>query len=89
MKQFTEKDLVEFGNQLLSKERDVLHEINLHQVTDADLEKFKEGREISKQTTEDKLNYHQLFIGKVCYLLGFEKTLELLKESKDAFKNFT
>jgi hypothetical protein len=32
-----------------------------------------------------KLEY-QLFIGKVCYELGEQKTIKLLKESKDAIK---
>ena len=29
---------------------------------------------------------HQLFIGKVAEILGFEKTLELLREAKNAFE---
>lgn len=29
---------------------------------------------------------HELFIGKASEVLGFNKTMELLKESKDAFK---
>lgn len=41
----------------------------------------------------DKLNrdklIRQLFIGKVSELIGFEKTLELLKESKNAFDSMT
>lgn len=38
MKQFTEKDLVEFGNQLLSKERTVKR--SKDKVHDTDLQKF-------------------------------------------------
>ena len=33
-------------------------------------------------TTEERLVIYQLFIGKVADELGFEKTMELLKESK-------
>lgn len=34
---------------------------------------------------ENKLVY-QLFIGKVSEILGFEKTVELLKEAKESFE---
>lgn len=34
---------------------------------------------------EEKL-IHQLFIGKVVEIIGFEKTLELLKKSKEAIE---
>lgn len=35
---------------------------------------------------KDKL-IHQLFVGKVTEILGFEKTVQLLKESKEAFNH--
>lgn len=31
---------------------------------------------------------HELFVGKVSDELGFDKTLELLKEAKEVFKDF-
>jgi hypothetical protein len=38
--------------------------------------------EAKKMEKKEKLE-KQLFIGKVCEIIGFDKTLELLKESKD------
>ncbi len=38
------------------------------------------------QSKEDKL-IHQLFIGKVVEIIGFDKTVKLLKEAADAIKN--
>lgn len=42
---YTEKELVEFGNYVLSEERktSIEHEQNLNQVTDADLANFKDN----------------------------------------------
>jgi hypothetical protein len=38
--------------------------------------------EAKKMEKKEKLE-RQLFIGKVCEIIGFDKTLELLKESKE------
>jgi hemoglobin-like flavoprotein len=43
---------------------------------------FEQAKEMEKQ---EKL-INQLFIGKVVEVLGFDKTTELLKECKGAFK---
>lgn len=65
---YTEKDLVNFGNQLLSEKREVLHEGNLHSVTDADLERFKEGRELSE--VMNKSWFSELdFVNKISFML--------------------
>lgn len=68
MKEFTEKDLVDFGNQLLSKDREVKHEINKYQVTDADVYKFRENVKIplDLKTDENKKRF-----------LNLEKQIEL------------
>lgn len=39
---------------------------------------------MSKLTEKQTKLIHQLFIGKVADVLGFDKTLELLKEAKKA-----
>jgi len=43
---------------------------------------------LKKEYKDDKL-INQLFIGKVSQILGYDKTTELLKESKNTFKNET
>lgn len=52
--------------------------------------KFKTEQEIFDQAKEmekiEKLK-RQLFIGKVQEIIGFEKTIELLKECNETFKN--
>lgn len=53
---YTEKDLVEFGNQLLSEKREVLHEGSMHGVTDADLENFKDAKIEVELNTQDLRN---------------------------------
>ena len=45
MKQFTEKDLVDFGNQLLSKGRTVKR--SKDKVNDVDLQKYYETKQLS------------------------------------------
>lgn len=45
----------------------------------------KEFEQAKKMETKNKLE-KQLFIGKVSEIIGFEKTVELLKESKQAIK---
>lgn len=49
------------------------------QINDSYYDEFiKQAKEIEKKQKLEK----QLFIGKVCEIIGFDKTLELLKESK-------
>ncbi|ELM3651224.1 hypothetical protein RYR30_001955 [Flavobacterium psychrophilum] len=40
---------------------------------------------IKEYSNQEKL-IRQLFVGKVSEIIGFEKTVELLKEANDAFK---
>ncbi len=51
--------------------------------------KFLKIREIHHaiKLETDTLVINQIFIGKVAEIIGFEKTLELLNESKEAIKN--
>jgi len=55
-KQFTEKDLVDFGNYLLSFKRKetIKKEVNKRKVHDCDLANFKE---IQKQIFKHEVNY--------------------------------
>ncbi len=59
--------------------------IKSHFVRDGDLfETFTFSYSIAKiKERNDKLK-HQLFIGKVCDIIGYEKTVELLKECNEA-----
>jgi len=51
--------------------------------------KFLKIREIHHaiKLETDTLVINQIFIGKVAEIIGFEKTIELLNESKEAIKN--
>ena len=48
----------------------------------AEIKIFEQAKEIE---TKEKLK-HQLFIGKVSELIGFEKTVELLKQVNEKIK---
>ena len=45
---------------------------------DYSIEDFEQAKEMENE----QIFEHQLFIGKVTCIIGFDKTLELLKESK-------
>jgi hypothetical protein len=55
---------------------------NIHHTIKIPLEYFEQAKEMEKQ---EKLT-QQLFIGKVSEIIGFSKTVELLKECKETFK---